>query len=109
MFITSAFAQGTGAPAGNEMFMQLIPFILIFIIMYFLILRPQQKKMKAQKEMVSALKRGDQVMLSGGMKGKISRVVDDSYIEVEIADKVIVTFLRGAVAEVLNKGVLDTK
>jgi preprotein translocase subunit YajC len=109
MFITSAFAQGTGATSGNEMFMQLIPFALIFIIMYFLILRPQQKKMKAQKEMVTALKRGDQVMLSGGMKGKIARVVDDSFIEVEIADKVIVTFLRGAVAEVLNKGVLDTK
>jgi preprotein translocase subunit YajC len=109
MFITPAYAQAAGAPSGNEMFMQLIPFVLIFIIMYFLILRPQQKKMKAQKEMVTALKRGDQVILSGGMKGKITKVIDDSYVEVEIADKVNVTFLRGAVAEVLNKGVMDSK
>lgn len=104
MFITPAYAQAAAAPAGADIFMQLVPFLLIFVIMYFLILRPQQKKLRDHKEMINNVKRGDMVTLSGGLIGKISKVIDDNTIEVELADNVKIKALRGAVAEVRSKG-----
>ncbi len=103
MFITPAFAQAAGGGA-NDMLVSLIPFVLIFVIMYFLILRPQQKKMKAQQEMIANLRRGDQVTLTGGLIGKITKVVDDATIEIEIAEGVRVKVARPYVADVRAKG-----
>jgi preprotein translocase subunit YajC len=103
MFITPAFAQG--APAGgSDMLLQVAPFILIFVIMYFLILRPQQKRAKDHQVLVSQLRRGDTVVTSGGLVGKITKVVDDNEVEVQIADNVRVRQLRQLITEVRAKG-----
>jgi preprotein translocase subunit YajC len=103
MFITPAYAQG--APAGGgDLVMSLLPFVLIFVIMYFLILRPQQKRVKQHQELIKNLRRGDTVITSGGLVGKITKVVDDDQIEVEIADGVRVRQLRAMVSDVRAKG-----
>jgi len=74
---------------------QFIPLILIFVIFYFFLIRPQQKKVKEHKAMVESLKRGDKVVTSGGITGTISRVIDNDKVEVEIADNVTVEVVRG--------------
>ncbi|MCC5974788.1 MAG: preprotein translocase subunit YajC [Rubellimicrobium sp.] len=85
-------------------FESLIPLILIFAIMYFLLIRPQQKKLKEHQAMVAALRRGDQVVTQGGVIGKVTKVKDDSNeIEVEIAPNVQVRVVRGTITSVLNK------
>ena len=76
-------------------FAQFVPLILIFVIFYFLLIRPQQKKVKEHKAMVESLKKGDKIVTSGGITGTISRVVDNDKIEVEIADNVTVEVIRG--------------
>ncbi len=90
---------------------QFIPLILIFAIMYFLLIRPQQKKMKQHQAMVAALRRGDQVVTQGGIIGKVSKVKEDSAneIEIEIAEGVRVRLVRNTVAQVLNKTEPATK
>ena len=103
MFVTPAFAQGNPL-GGDSMWMQLLPFVLIFVIMYFLILRPQQKRAKEHQELVKNLRRGDTVITSGGLMGKVTKVVDDDQIEVEIADGVRVRQMRSMVSEVRAKG-----
>jgi preprotein translocase subunit YajC len=103
MFISPAFAQGFGGADGN-MLMSLLPFILIFVIMYFLILRPQQRRAKQHQEMVKNLRRGDTVITSGGLVGKVTKVVDDEQVEVEIADGVRVRQLRQMMTDVRAKG-----
>jgi len=102
MFITPAFAQGLGG--NSDMFMSLLPFVAIFVIMYFLILRPQQKKVKQHQELVKNVRRGDTVVTTGGLVGKITKVVDDDQIEVEIADGVRVRQLRQMISDVRAKG-----
>ena len=107
MFITPAFAQG--APFGlsgdaNNMILQFMPLILIIVIMYFLILRPQQRRVKQHQEMVKALRRGDSVVTNGGLVGKVTKVVDDDQVEVEIADGVRVRQMRSMISEVRVKG-----
>jgi preprotein translocase subunit YajC len=107
MFVTPAFAQGSpfaGLMGGDNMLMQLLPFVLIFVIMYFLILRPQQKRAKEHQELVKNLRRGDTVITSGGLMGKVTKVVDDEQIEVEIADGVRVRQVRSMVSGVRVKG-----
>ena len=74
---------------------QFIPLILIFVIFYFFLIRPQQKKVKEHKAMVESLKKGDKVVTSGGITGTISRVVDNDKVEIEIADNVTVEVVRG--------------
>ncbi|MEM9047556.1 MAG: preprotein translocase subunit YajC [Pseudomonadota bacterium] len=81
----------------------LIPFILIFVIMYFLLIRPQQKKVKEHKAMVEALRRGDQVVTQGGLIGKVSKVKDEGELELEIADGVRVRVVRQTISQVLSK------
>lgn len=82
----------------------LVPLILIFGIMYFLLIRPQQKKLKEHQQMVAALRRGDQVITQGGLMGKVTKVKDDSNeIEVEIASGVNVRVVRSTIATVVNK------
>src|SRR5690242_1448723 len=103
MFITPAYAQVGGADANSIVF-QLLPFALIFVIMYFLILRPQQKRVKDHAEMVKNLRRGDTVVTSGGLVGKVTKVVDDDQVEVEIADGVRVRQMRQMISGVRAKG-----
>ncbi len=86
-----------------EAFAQFVPLILIFGIMYFLLIRPQQQKMKAHQAMVAALRRGDQVVTQGGIIGKVSKVKDDGEIEVEIADGVKIRVVQSTIAQVINK------
>lgn len=82
---------------------QFLPLILIFAIMWFLLIRPQQKKMKEHQGMVAALRRGDQVVTQGGLIGKVSKVKDDNEIEVELASDVKVRVVKNTIAQVLNK------
>lgn len=82
---------------------QFLPLILIFAIMYFLLIRPQQKKMKQHQAMVDAVRRGDQVITQGGMIGKVTKVKDDGEIEVEIADGVKVRVVKSTISQVMNK------
>ena len=105
MFITPAFAQAS--PFGGEasLITQLLPFVLIFVIMYFLILRPQQKRMKAHQEMVKNVRRGDTVVTSGGLVGRVTKAIEgEDYIEVEIADGIRVRQVRTMVTDVRSKG-----
>ena len=80
-----------------------IPIILIFVIMYFLLIRPQQKKIKEHKNMVDNLRRGDQVLTQGGILGKITKVKEDEEIEVELAKDVKVSIIRSTIVNVLSK------
>jgi preprotein translocase subunit YajC len=86
-----------------EAFAQFVPLILIFGIMYFLLIRPQQKKVKEHQAMVAALRRGDQVVTQGGMIGKVVKVKDDGELEVEIADGVKVRVIQNTIATVISK------
>jgi len=103
MLVTPAFAQASPV-GGDSILMQLLPFILIFVIMYFLILRPQQKRAREHQELVKNLRRGDTVITSGGLLGKVTKVVDDEQIEVEIAEGVRVRQVRSMVSGVRAKG-----
>jgi len=105
MLFTPAYAQfgSLGAGGANSMIIQFMPLILIIVIMYFLILRPQQRKVKTHQEMVKALRRGDTVITNGGLIGKVTKVVDDNQIEIEISEGVRVRHLRSSVSEVRAK------
>ncbi|MCU0816635.1 MAG: preprotein translocase subunit YajC [Cypionkella sp.] len=100
MFVTPAYAQDAGAAAA---FTSFVPLILIFAIMYFLLIRPQQKKLKEHKAMVEALRRGDQVLTQGGIVGKVTHVNEDNTILVEIADGVKVKIVKQTIVQVMNK------
>src|SRR5262249_49920192 len=105
MFVTPAFAQsGLFGGGSDNVMVQLLPFVLIFVIMYFLILRQQQKRAKEHQELVKNWRRGDTVITSGGLVGKVTKVVDDEQIEVEIADGVRVRQVRSMVTGVRAKG-----
>jgi preprotein translocase subunit YajC len=105
MFITPAFAQ-SGLFGGDSasMITSFMPLILIIVIMYFLILRPQQQKAKQHQSMIKALRRGDTVVTNGGLVAKVTKVIDDDHIEVEIADGVRVRHMRAMVSDVRAKG-----
>jgi len=104
MFITPALAQAASPFGGDNMLVSLLPFVLIFVIMYFLILRPQQKRQKQHQEMIKNVRRGDTVITSGGLVGRVTKVIDDDQIEVEVADSVRVRQLRSMLADVRTKG-----
>lgn len=101
MFISPAYAQDAGgmiAAAG-----QFLPIVLIFAVFYFLLIRPQQKKMKEHKNMLEALRRGDKVVTAGGIFGSVSKINEDGTVEVEIAKDVIIKVTKPSVSEVLSK------
>jgi preprotein translocase subunit YajC len=101
MFVTPAYAQAGG---GEPSFIaSMIPLILIFVIFYFLLIRPQQKRAKEHRQMVANLRRGDTVVTAGGVKGKVTRVGEGEEIEVEIAKDVRVTVIRSTISAVLSK------
>ena len=104
--ITPAFAQGFfgGGGGGGDVILQLVPFLLIFVIMWFLIIRPQQRRVKDHQEMIKNVRRGDTVVTSGGIVGKVTKATDDPELEVEIADGVRVKLVRSMISEVRTKG-----
>ena len=106
MFITSAYAQASGAsPLGStDMLVQFAPFVAIFAIMYFLILRPQQRRAKEQKALVQGARRGDVVVTNGGLIGKVTKATDENEVELEIAPNVRVRLVRSGIADVRSKG-----
>lgn len=106
MFITPAFAQASGASAfgSTDMLLQFAPFAVVLGIMYMLVLRPQQQRAKEQRNMVQAAKRGDTIVTTGGLIGKITKSTDDSEVEVEIAPNVRVRLTRSGIADVRAKG-----
>jgi preprotein translocase subunit YajC len=101
--ITPAFAQGAGGLGADFFTTSLLPMVAIIGIMYFLIIRPQQKRAKQHQEMVKNVRRGDVVITNGGLVGKVTKVVDDDQVEVEIADGVRVRQVRSMVADVRSK------
>jgi preprotein translocase subunit YajC len=103
MFVTPAFAQGAAAPVGGMLNSMLIPMILVFGIMWFFLIRPQQKKMKQDEAMRNALRRGDKVLTTGGIIGKVTKVKDDGEIEVEIAANVKVHVTKSSIVQVMSK------
>ena len=108
MFVTAALAQSSGAPAAgsggvSDLLIQFAPILLLVVIFYMLIFRPQQKRAKAQQAMLSAISRGDTVVTTGGIVGKVTKAVDGEDLEVEIAPGVRVKLVRGMIADVRNK------
>ena len=94
---------GIGGAGGGDMFASFIPIILIVVIFYFFLIRPQQKKAKKHKNMVEALRRGDQVITQGGLIGKVLKVKDDNEIEVELSEGVKVRVVQSTIAKVITK------
>ncbi|PSJ65658.1 preprotein translocase subunit YajC [Kumtagia ephedrae] len=101
MIVTPAYAQGVGA--GPDMFISILPFVLIFVIMYFLIIRPQRTQLKKRNEMLAAIRRGDTVVTGGGFVGKVTKVIDDNELEIDLGG-MKVTALRSTIADVRVKG-----
>ena len=104
MFITPAFAQAAGGGEPGGLLFSFLPFIAIFVIMYLFILRPQRQRMKAHQEMIDNVRRGDNVVMNGGIIGKVTKVTDDDEIEIEISKDVKVKAFRGMIHEVRSKG-----
>ena len=102
MLISTAYAQGTGL-LDQSALIQFLPLVLIFIVFYFLLIRPQQKKAKDQRAMLDALRRGDRVVTGGGILGTVSKVVSPEEVEVDIASGVRVKVLRSTITSVLAK------
>lgn len=102
MLVSPAYAQASGA-GGGDVFVSLLPLVLIFIVFYFLLIRPQQQKMKQHKAMLEALKKGDQVLTGGGIVGKVTRVDPDGMVMVEIAQGVQVKVVKGTISDVMTK------
>ncbi len=104
MLISEAYAQGAGGGFGGDGMMQFLPLILIFVVFYFLLIRPQQKKMKAHREMISAVRRGDRVVTGGGMIGQVVKVISDAEVDVQIAEGVKVRMIKSTITDVIARG-----
>ena len=102
MFVTPAYAQSLGV--APDAFISIVPFVLIFVIMYFLIIRPQRTQLKKRAEMLAAVRRGDTVVTGGGFIGKVARVVDDNELEIDLGNNLKVIALRSTIADVRVKG-----
>lgn len=102
MFISPAYAQG-GLGFGSDWIMQVIPLVLIGVVFYFFLIRPQQKKAQEHRDMLMALRRGDKVVTNGGLMGTIVKVVSEREVQLEIAENVRVRVLRGMIADILAK------
>lgn len=107
MFVTAALAQGTGTPATTgsttDLLIQFAPILLLVVIFWLLIFRPQQKRAKAQQAMLSSISRGDTVVTTGGIVGKVTKSVDGEDLEVQIADGVRIKVVRHMIADVRSK------
>jgi preprotein translocase subunit YajC len=100
--VTPAYAQAAGG--APDIFVSILPFLLIFVIMYFLIIRPQRTQLKKRTEMLTAIRRGDTVVTGGGLIGKVTKVIDDNELEIDLGNGLKVTSLRAMIADVRVKG-----
>lgn len=103
-FISDAMAEGAAAAQGSG-WEGIIPLVLLFVVFYFLLIRPQQKKVKEHRALVDALKKGDEVVTYGGLAGKV-REINDSFCDLEIADNIVVKIERQNISRLLPKGTL---
>ena len=103
LFVTTAWAQDGGVPGGT--LMQLLPLVLIFVVFYFLLIRPQTKRAKEHKEMVGKLQAGDEVVTNGGLLGRITEV-GENFIALEVADNITIKVQRFQVAQLMPKGTI---
>lgn len=103
MFISEAYAQTAGAAGAGGAFQAFLPLILIFVVFYFLLIRPQQKKMKQHREMLDAVRRGDKIITGGGILGTVTKVDSDTEVTVEIAKDVKVKVQRATISAVVNR------
>lgn len=104
MFVSPAYAQAAGSSGGIAGGVEaFLPLVLIFVVFYFLMIRPQQKRMKAHKELLAALRRGDRVVLGSGIMGQVTKVTSDTEVQVEIAEGVKVRVLRSSIQEIQSK------
>lgn len=106
MWISPAFAQAAATPSAGagDFLVQLVPLFLIIGIMYFLVMRPQQQRLKAHRAMVAAVKRGDVVVTGGGIVGKVVKVLENDEVMIEIAEDVRIRVVKGTIADVRSKG-----
>lgn len=102
LFISPAYAQAGGA-AGGDFLIQLMPILLMFVIFYFLLFRPQQQRMKEHKARLAAIRRGDMVVTAGGIIGKVTKLTNDTEVEVEIAPETRVKVIRSTISDIINK------
>ena len=107
MLISSAYAQTAGGVFGGEQFMSLLPIILMFVLLYFLMIRPQMKRAKDHRTMTEGIQKGDEVVAGGGFLGKITKV-GDAYVNIEVAQGTEVTVQRGSIVQLLPKGTLKS-
>ncbi len=103
MFISSAYAQTAATGGAESSLFSLLPLVLMFVVLYFIMIRPQMKKQKEHKAMIEALAKGDEVVIAGGVLGRIARL-GDSFLHVEVANGVELQVQRAAVIQVLPKG-----
>jgi len=104
VFISNAYAQAAGDGASSSL-MSLLPLVLMFVVLYFIMIRPQMKRQKEHKSMVEALAKGDEVVTSGGMLGRVSKM-GETYLHIEVANGVELQVQRSSVVQVLPKGTL---
>jgi preprotein translocase subunit YajC len=107
VFISNAYAQAAGTDAMSSNLTSFLPLILMFVVMYFLMIRPQQKRAKEQKSMMDALSKGDEVVTAGGILGKVSKV-QDTYVTIEVAANTEIVVQKHAVTTLLPKGTLKS-
>ena len=104
MFISEAWAQAAGTATENPMFQTLIPMLMIGVVFYFLLIRPQQSKIKAQKAMLGGVKRGDRVVTGGGIIGLVTKVIGENELQVELAEGVRVRIIKQTITDILTRG-----
>ncbi|SKA10764.1 preprotein translocase subunit YajC [Consotaella salsifontis] len=105
MFVSPAFAQTPGAAGGSgDLLISVLPFVAVFVIMYFLIIRPQRAQAKKREDMLKSIRRGDTIVTSGGIIGKVTKVLENGELEVQIAEQVKVRVLQTMVTDVRVKG-----
>lgn len=104
-FLTTAWAQDAGAAGSGGAWMQLLPLVLIFVVFYFLLIRPQTKRAKEHREMVGKLQAGDEVVTNGGMLGRIAEI-GDNFMTLEIADGVSIKVQKTQVSQLMPKGTI---
>lgn len=103
MFISTAWAQAGGGGGGSDIFTAMLPLVLIFAVFYFLLIRPQQKKMKTHQQMIGNLQRGDKIVTGGGLHGTVTKVLNEADVMVEIAEGVRVKVARGTITTLLTQ------
>ena len=107
MLISEAYAQAAGATSQTDTLLTFLPMIAIFVVFYFLLIRPQQKKAKEARAMLDALEKGNEVVTAGGIVGRISKLTDQ-YATIEVAPNVEMTVQRGAISQLLPKGTIKS-